>query len=378
MTVRKGVSVPRSFFRTSTLHLSSAAFILFTATFSLAEPILADQSAFTPLLCTEDEVPPGFVQAKAAYKPAPTYPKKALNDWSEGWADLEFAVTPGGAVREISVVDALGPEEFIKSSVKAVSKWQFNPATRNGSPVEQYLARVSVLFLLEGSGREAEHNAFVRDYNKARGFIQTKQPDVAIALLEAAFKRRLNLYEEAMGSFVLAIAFAHKADWPRALFHIRHATIESGTYLEKPLQPHAFALQVELEARDSSFVRAECAFKKLRSIDPASAAGASEPAKIIARIHEAIRDPKPLIFEARLATQPLPEGPASWRHNLLRGKFSFAEINGEVKTFRLACTGAAHEAPVDTETQWDVPKNAGSCILRVYGAPGATFRLVAE
>jgi hypothetical protein len=72
------------------------------------------------------------------------------------------------------------------------------------------------------------------------------------------------------------------------------------------------------------------------------------------------------------------DAPAVWRHRLLRSKFWFTEIKGDVKSYRLACAGTAHEAAVDTETLWDVPSKAGACMLRVEGAPGATFKLVEE
>ncbi len=368
--------------RTNTRKVLSLAVavvgLLLSAPSSLANEALSAANAFTPLLCNRGDGFPGFVEAEPSFKPQPKYPKNVLNDWSEGWAQLEYAIKSDGTVHNIEVVDSLGPPEFVASSVKAVANWRYKPATRSGLPVEQFLKLTSVLYLIEGSGREAAHEVFVRKYNNARAFMNTKQYKEAIAVLETAFKARLNLYEEAMGSFALAIAYAQKGDWQRALFHIRHSTIEEGRYLEKSLQAHAFALQVELEARDWNFVAAECAFKSLRLIDPPSAAGTSEPAEIIGRIHAAVNDAKPLIFEARLATSPLIEAPAVWRHQLLRGKFFFAELKGEVRSFRLACTGAAHEAPIDTETQWDVPSNAGVCILRVYGAPGATFRLIEE
>jgi hypothetical protein len=66
------------------------------------------------------------------------------------------------------------------------------------------------------------------------------------------------------------------------------------------------------------------------------------------------------------------------RHRVMRPKFSFADIKGAVRTFRLACHGTKHEAAVDAETQWSVPSEVGGCILRVDGEAGASFKLVQE
>lgn len=321
---------------------------------------------------------PGFVSAAALSKPKPRYPTQALKEWSEGWVLLEYVVGADGAVRDLKVVDALGPKDFVKASVNSVSGWRYAPATRNGTPVDQYFYQTSVLFLFADSGRGADHSAFIRKYNRARKAITEKRYDEGIAILEEAFKARLNLYEEAMGSFVLALTYAQKTDWQRAQFHIRHATIEDGYYLGKALKATAFAMQVEIEARNASYAEARCAFTELRLIDESSAAGTSEAAKTVGRIESALADPKPLVSEATLAQHPMFEAPAVWRHALLRQKFSFARLKGEVKSFRLACVAAEHDAAVDEETQWNVPQQAGPCMLRVDGAPGASFLLIEE
>ncbi len=72
---------------------------------------------------------PGFTSAQPAFVPPPSYPSEAENNWSEGWAMLEYAISSDGAVRGITVVDALGPSDFIASTVKAVESWRYKPAT---------------------------------------------------------------------------------------------------------------------------------------------------------------------------------------------------------------------------------------------------------
>ena len=331
-----------------------------------------------PLMCRLDPraaAMPGFTAAEVVDKPAPRYPSDALDDWSEGWVLLEYEISETGVVRGMRAVDAFGSKDFVASAMRAVSRWRYKPATRNTVPVEQFLAQSSVLYLFTDSRPEAEHGEFVTKYNRARRHIRDNEFDRAIQTLEKALKGRLNLYEAAMGSFALALAYAGKADWPHAVYHIRHATNDLD-YLEKQLRVPALALQVELEARDGSLLEAMCAFKKLQSADPARAASDDSVTKMNARIEAAVTSPSPLMVDARLIKHPLFDEPAVWRHRLLRSKFSFAEIKGDVTSFRLACVGTAHEAPVDAETLWDVPAKAGPCILRVDGAPDASFKLV--
>lgn len=322
---------------------------------------------------------PGFTAIEPVDQPKMRYPRNALNDWSEGWVLLEFAVSAQGVPANMTVVDAIGPKDFVKVAVEGVSRWRYKPATRNGAPVEQSLTNVEVQFLFYDSGKGADHGEFVAKYNRARNYARDNRPDEAIAELELAFRSRLNLYEAAMGSFILAVAYAHKEDWERALYHARHANISQGKYLEKGMVSHAHALEVELNARTGNFREAVCGFARLRKVDASLSAPDSQLGKMIAGIETAMKDKKPIGIDARLAKHPLvDDAPAVWRHRLLRSKFWFAEVKGDVKSYRLACAGTAHEAAVDTETLWDVPTKAGPCVLRVEGAPGATFKLVEE
>jgi len=135
--------------------------------------------------CMSNAAIPGFVGAELSDKPPMRYPREAENTWSEGWVLLEYAITDKGMPRDMTVIDALGPKDFVKVAVEGVGRWRFT--------VEQSLAQTSVIFLFTDSGHEAEHGQFVRKYNKARTFLRENKPDEAIATLEGAFQHRVNL-----------------------------------------------------------------------------------------------------------------------------------------------------------------------------------------
>jgi tetratricopeptide (TPR) repeat protein len=216
----------------------------------------------------------------------------------------------------------------------------------------------------------------VKKYNRARDQLNEGETDAAIATLEQGFKSGVNLYEAAMGSYALALAYTQKKDWPRALLHTRHALIGDGKYLIDESRVPALASLVELEARNGNFTEALCAFDKLHPLDPEAARGASAAAKAAAHLQAALADAAPLAVNATLGEHPLIDAPAVWRHRLMRSKFSFAALNGDVKSFNLSCIGSTFTAAVTTDTQWNVPAKAGACILRVEGEPGASFKLV--
>ena len=76
-----------------------------------------------------------------------TYPRKAEQAGTEGWVDLEFTVTPAGAVNTLGVVSSQPPGTFDAAAISAVSQWRYKPVVRDSVPVAQR-ARLRVRFVL--------------------------------------------------------------------------------------------------------------------------------------------------------------------------------------------------------------------------------------
>jgi len=78
----------------------------------------------------------------------PQYPNRALSRGIEGWCLVMFTVTETGTVVNPIVVDADPPDIFNNASVRAVTRFKYNPriVDGNGVPVEgvQYLFRYNV------------------------------------------------------------------------------------------------------------------------------------------------------------------------------------------------------------------------------------------
>lgn len=70
--------------------------------------------------------------------PAPEYPKKAMEAGLEGESEIDFVVTKDGRVVETAFSTPLDPA--LKESVlDATRKWRFQPAVKNGVPVDSRL-----------------------------------------------------------------------------------------------------------------------------------------------------------------------------------------------------------------------------------------------
>ncbi|HZD33087.1 MAG TPA: energy transducer TonB [Candidatus Angelobacter sp.] len=71
----------------------------------------------------------------ATSKVDPAYPADALRDNVEGTVTLYAIIHADGTVSGIKVVNSVDPR-LDEAAAKALSRWQFRPATKNGDPVE--------------------------------------------------------------------------------------------------------------------------------------------------------------------------------------------------------------------------------------------------
>jgi protein TonB len=71
----------------------------------------------------------------------PDYPPDAYRSRSQGWVEVEFTVTPDGAVSNAQVVSAEPPRIFNSAALNAVKRWTFKPKLENGKAVEEQMRR---------------------------------------------------------------------------------------------------------------------------------------------------------------------------------------------------------------------------------------------
>ena len=65
----------------------------------------------------------------------PNYPKSMARRGKEGFAQLEFDITPSGFVENIKVLDATA-QSFADESIKVLKKWRYAPKFENGLAVK--------------------------------------------------------------------------------------------------------------------------------------------------------------------------------------------------------------------------------------------------
>lgn len=65
----------------------------------------------------------------------PEYPVRAANRGIEGFVDVQFDVAPSGATQNVSVIHAEPERIFNRAAMRAVKKWKFQPAEKNGKAI---------------------------------------------------------------------------------------------------------------------------------------------------------------------------------------------------------------------------------------------------
>lgn len=79
----------------------------------------------------------------------PQYPQTALIKGIEGWVMVEFTITSGGAVTDARVIDSEPKGTFDRETLRAISRWKYQPKIVDGQPMPQYNMRELVQFVLE-------------------------------------------------------------------------------------------------------------------------------------------------------------------------------------------------------------------------------------
>lgn len=65
----------------------------------------------------------------------PRYPTSAMRSSQEGWVEVNFTIGVDGSVGDVKVIDAQPRHVFDRAAIDAVSRWKYQPALQNGSPI---------------------------------------------------------------------------------------------------------------------------------------------------------------------------------------------------------------------------------------------------
>lgn len=93
----------------------------------------------------------GDAELRPVVRVDPRYPNDAARQGIEGWVELRFNVDSTGSVTDIDVVNAEPKRVFDSAARRALSRWKYKPAKRDGRPIGQTGLSVVLEFTLADS-----------------------------------------------------------------------------------------------------------------------------------------------------------------------------------------------------------------------------------
>ena len=97
-----------------------------------ADPVATRESTTSPPVAAV--IRPAMSAPQPISKVAPDYPPQARSRKVEGFVELEFRVATNGSTEDIRVVRSEPEGLFDRNAVRALMRWKFKPAERNGVP----------------------------------------------------------------------------------------------------------------------------------------------------------------------------------------------------------------------------------------------------
>lgn len=298
----------------------------------------------------------------------PRYPLLNQRLGREGWVKLTFMVSPTGEPYDIAVVDAVGDERFETAAVEAAQNWVFEPATLGGQPID---AGMTYMVTFELTDNASASSSFVRAFRRIMTAIQEGERAAAERGLTDLGKDDLNLYEEA--NLNLA-AYQYYAKWGTAAQQYgalsRATAMDKGRgFLPEDVLTSMLANRFALELQLNLYARAAETGRLLleRSPSPERKAAIEQA---LTQIDALAGTDQPILVAGRI------DRSAHFFHLLLRPRFQFQDIDGDIAELRLHCDQDYAGFSYTPGMAYTVNGDLSDCTLRVIGTPGTTFTLV--
>jgi TonB family protein len=343
---------------------------------------LCNALAAAGVAAQEPGSPPGgpeniYIPAQPVERSAPNYPTSALMDSLEGWVRVSFIISEEGEVIEPMIEDS-SSSAFDESTLRAIRKWRYKPATRGGKPVEQSMVQTTIYYQLLDAKGASSH--FVGKYRTAVRLIADKKLTEADSLLQALERGELNFYEEAWLWWLKYVYLESTGTAkPEALEEaLRKALGSSPRKDDDYLLPDVFVSASRrlfmLRARSADLSGAVDVFKRLTASNTAKrsklykeAVASLEPTND--EIMRLVAGPQVLKQVARVDEH------SYWVHRMLRRSFALGDVQGgKLDVIDVRCTLANRRFFSITEnTVLKIPGTWGDCGVYIKGSEGTTF-----
>jgi len=344
--------------------------LLFIPFISLSTLANSDTSTETPLAASVELID-FVIAAQPIKRKEPKFPVQAARNGNEGWVKMSFVVDKEGKVVDPVIEDSSGIKSFEKESLRAVKRWRYSPAMRDGEAIEQCQNSVQLDFRLHKSVAGARRK-FIGQYKEANGALDSGDIPLAQELVAKMENGKIwNSYEDTW--FWVLKAELNKAtqDDKAYLRSLRRsvASKQQDKYLGNELYLNLLQQKFVAELKASLFNDALSTFAQISQL-PDNQQTVQVLESYAAKAKKIVSQQPFVLVNAEISKA------GSWWHRLSRNRFSFTEIQGEVDRVELRCANKREIYTVAEDNIWTIPKSWGRCSMMVVGDPKATFNLL--
>lgn len=315
------------------------------------------------------EVIETFTPPSRKHSKAPRYPRKAHLMGREGWVKLNFMVGPEGRPYDITVVDASNEPGFGKEAMRAVKRWQYEPAHLEGTPIDAGSATM-ITFELSG-GEPGEKRSFSKLFRELQSQLADNNRAGVEETLAALDTNRTSIYEEAFFNLARYQYFFRWGTSTDQLEALEKATAMDGdrgflpdATLTQALQ-NTLALEMELGRLGHAEETAHQLLK--RDIDE----------KTQTSLHEFLAEMADVRASKRRfhASGRFEKGVRDF-YRLVHQSFAVTDIEGDIAELRLHCDKGYKGFIYEPDMVYSINPEWRHCGLVLIGNPHTTYRIL--
>jgi len=315
-----------------------------------------------------------FTPATPLKRVDPKYPSQAIRKGREGWVRLSYVIDEEGRVKDPVVEDFFGSPSFKRSALSAVKKWQYNPAIKDGEPTQQCHQAVQMDFAI--SGKSGATRKFIKAYKDADERFNAGDVDAADeALKELLAWDTLNRYENTWLLNLESHIASKQGDVEREAQSLTRLLASNGSkrfnnmVFNEDYVAYALQRKIILDAQRGYYAEALKSYTTLQDME-AQETRIDEIAPLISQIEESIASEQNLTVPVTIGSD------GNWFHTLVRSKFAFGNIQGELDTVEVRCDTHREKFTVAEAHVWQIPNSWGQCQVMVKGDSETKFDLI--
>ncbi|GGD58079.1 TonB family protein [Lacimicrobium alkaliphilum] len=298
----------------------------------------------------------------------PKYPRSEARAGKEGWVRVDFVVDKQGEVVDAVVLDSSGVAGFEREALRAVRRWQYEPALVDGEPVQQCY-KVQLDFALHKQ-RQGVTRRFASRIRAIQELLENQQLEEAKDRLDELRERpQWNLTEDGWYWMIDGLYQQAVGNVEQQIRSFKRVTGISARRLPDVQLRYVLQRLFVLQVSQNQFTEALSTYEKLQQV-PDSEELIATMAPYVEQIRQIVDSDQPLFVSARINERRY------WYHHLSRSGFQLAEVSGTLNTLEVRCERQLQTFKAVSDVSWQIPPSWGECRVKIKGKPGSEFKLV--